>query len=166
MMAKYLTKFGMAAIREKIAYLQCKQEQALASAGAAAQNDTNAYHDNFEYEEGMRQQEMFSQRLRTLWQMLEGAMVAPEPLSDERAAIGHYVLVRRLDEPAEGYVLCGEGEGALFDNACSASSPMGRTLLGMAKGESRTVDLGNRSYTVEMLDIRPAKSEDLESSES
>jgi transcription elongation factor GreA len=164
-MTKYLTKFGMAAIREKLAFLQRKRDQALANAGAAAQNDSNAYHDNFEYEEGMRQQEMFSQRLRGLFQMLDGAVVAPEPSGNDRAAIGHYVHVRRDAEAAEGYVLCGEGEGALFDNACSASSPMGRALLGMAKGEKRTVDLGNRSCIVEVLEIRPATEADLECSE-
>jgi transcription elongation GreA/GreB family factor len=162
-MGKYLTKFGVAAIREKIAFLQRKQEESLGSAGAAAQGDTNAYHDNFEYEEGMRQQEMFSERLRDLWQLLDGAAIAPDPAGNERVAVGHYVLVRREDgDGQEGYVVCAEGEGALFDNACSASSPMGRTLLGMAKGETRAVDLGKRSFAVKVLEIRPAVDEDLE----
>jgi transcription elongation GreA/GreB family factor len=166
-MPKYLTKFGLAALRDRIAFLRERQEQALASAGAAAQNDTNAYHDNFEYEEGMRQQEMFSQRLRTLYELLDGAAVAPDPMSNDRAVIGHYVLVRRGDAPSEeGYVLCGEGEGSLFDNACSASSPMGQALLGMGKGETKTVPLGSGSITVEVLDIRPAVANDLENAEA
>jgi hypothetical protein len=56
---KYLTRHGIAALREKIAFLQRKRDEALRRAGEAAQSNTNAYHDNFEYEEGMRQQEMF-----------------------------------------------------------------------------------------------------------
>ena len=159
-MAKYLTKFGLAAIRDKIALLERKRQQALEAAGEAAQNDPNSYHDNFEYEEGMRQQELFSQQLRGLWQLLEGATVAPEPPSDERVALGHRVAVRRGDETEEAYVLCGEGEGALLENSCSASSPLGKVLLGMAKGEMRTVSLADRSFPVQVLDIRLAAEAD------
>jgi transcription elongation GreA/GreB family factor len=159
-MAKYLTKFGLAAIRARIAVLERKRRQALEAAGEAAQNDPNAYHDNFEYEEGMRQQELFSQQLRSLWQLLEGAAVAPEPLGNERVAIGHRVVVRRGDEAGEAYVLCGDGEGALLENSCSASSPLGMVLLGMARGETRTVTLADRSFSVQVLDIRPAAEAD------
>jgi transcription elongation GreA/GreB family factor len=161
-MAKYLTRFGLAAIRAKIALLERKRQQALEAAGEAAQNDPNAYHDNFEYEEGMRQQELYSQRLRSLFQMLEGAAVLPEPPSDDRVAIGHRVVVRRGDEAREAYVLCGDGEGALLENSCSASSPLGKVLLGMAKDETRTVALADRSFSVEVLHIRVATEADLQ----
>ncbi|MGA2032724.1 MAG: GreA/GreB family elongation factor [Thermoguttaceae bacterium] len=161
-MAKYLTKFGLAAIREKIAFLEQRRQGALQAAGEAAQNDSNAYHDNFEYEEGMRQQELFSQQLRSLCKLLDGAVLAPQPADNDRVAIGHYVLVRRPgDAEAEAYVLCGDGEGAVLENACSASSPMGRTLLGMKKGESRTVALPDRAFTVEVLEIRVATQHDV-----
>jgi transcription elongation factor GreA len=160
-MAKYLTKYGMAALRQKLAALESKREEALRSAGEAAQNDPNAYHDNFEYEEGMRQQELFSRQMRSLWEVLAGATPAPAPADNERAAIGHYVVVQRGDhDAAEGYVLCGEGEGALFENACSATSPLGRSLLGMAKDEIKTVPLENRSFSVKVLGIRAATAED------
>jgi transcription elongation GreA/GreB family factor len=161
-MAKYLTKFGLAAIRAKIAVLERKRQQALEGAGEAAQNDPNAYHDNFEYEEGMRQQELYSQRLRSFCQLLEGAAVVPEPLSNDRVAIGHRVVVRRGEEAEEAYVLCGDGEGALLENSCSASSPLGKVLLGMAKGETRTVTLADRSFFVQVLDIRVATEADLQ----
>ena len=161
-MAKYITKYGMTAIREKIAQFSLKREEALARAGQAAQNDSNAYHDNFEYEEGMRQQELFSQQLRNLWKLLEGAMIATEPADNRRVAVGHFVVVRSSDaNEDEGYFLCGDGEGALFENACSASSPIGQALLGLAKGQSATVAVGNRSFSVEVLDIRVATPDDV-----
>lgn len=163
-MVKQLTTFGLSAIREKIAALSQRHEQALRSAGEAAQNDPNAYHDNFEYEEGMRQQELLSQQLRALWQLLEGASVAPQPQDDARVAVGHYVVVRREDsDEEEGYLLCCDGEGAFFENACSVSSPMGRALLGLAKGQTSTVTVGNRSFSVEVKVIRPATSDDVQS---
>jgi transcription elongation GreA/GreB family factor len=160
---KYLTKFGMATIREKIARLESHRNEALKSAGDAAQNDPNSYHDNFEYEESMRQQEMFSRRMRTLWEILDGASPAPDPANNDRVAIGHYVTVRHGSEPnVEGYVLCGDGEGSLLENACSLSSPIGRVLLGMAKGESKATDLAGRTIVVTVVDIRPARAEDFQ----
>ncbi|MGA2064321.1 MAG: GreA/GreB family elongation factor [Thermoguttaceae bacterium] len=165
-MAKYLTRFGMAAIRQKIALLEQKRQGALQGAGEAAQNDPNSYHDNFEYEEGMRQQEMFSERLRSLCKLLEGATIAPPPEGNDRVAIGHYVVLRRQEGtgPAadEALVLGGDGEGALFENSCSASSPLGQTLLGMARGETRTVSLPEWSVSVQVLEIRVATGGDLQ----
>ncbi len=160
-MAKYLTRFGIAVIQRRIAVLEEKLQQALQGAGEAAQRDTNAYHDNFEYEEGMRQQEMLSQRLRALWDILEGATPAPEPADAGCAAVGHYVEVERGGSgEREAYVLCGDGEGAVFENACSVFSPLGRTLLGMAAGETRAIPLGNRSVSARLLSVRPATAED------
>jgi len=166
-MAKYLTRFGIAAIREKIASLEGKRDESLRSAGEAAQNDPNAYHDNFEYEEGMRQQEMFSRQIRTLWEILQGASTAPEPADNERVAIGHYVVVQEGSgsdgQPAAvSYLLCGDGEGALFENACSVSSPLGQTLLGMSPGETRTVPLGDRSFSISVKEIRTATPADFQ----
>jgi transcription elongation GreA/GreB family factor len=161
-LVKYLTTFGLAAIRQKIALLSQRQEEALHSAGEAAQNDPNSYHDNFEYEESMRQQEMLSQQLRGLWQLLDGASVAPEPPDDEHVAVGHYVVVRRQDsDEDEGYLVCCDGEGALFDNACSAASPMGAALLGCAKGQTQTVTVANRSVAVKVVELRRATAGDL-----
>jgi transcription elongation GreA/GreB family factor len=165
-MAKYLTRFGMTAIREKIARLEGKRDQALQSAGEAAQNDPNSYHDNFEYEENMRQQEMFSRRIRGLWETMQGATPAPDPADDDRVAIGHYVTVQHRDDGDDGdeehYVLCGEGEGGLFENACSISSPVGQLLLGMAKGESKSATVAGRSLAVMVVAIRAARPGDFQ----
>ena len=166
-MAKYLTRFGMAVIREKIAALESKRAESLRSAGEAAQNDPNAYHDNFEYEESMRQQEMFSRQIRTLWEILQGASTAPQPADNQRVAIGHYVVVQegsgRGGQPApQGYLLCGDGEGALFEHACSVSSPLGQTLLGMSADETRTVPLGERSFSIKVMEIRTATPADFQ----
>lgn len=160
-MVRYLTRFGIAAIRDKITRIEAKRDQALRSAGEAAQNDPNAYHDNFEYEESMRQQEMLSRQMRSLWEVIQGAGVAPEPADNETVAIGHHVTIWGGDEASEEeYILCGDGEGALFENACSASSPLGRTLLGMRRGETRTVSLAARSFEVRVVDIRVADEND------
>lgn len=164
--AKYLTQFGIAAIRRKMASLERQRDQALEGAGEAAQNDPNSYHDNFEYEEGMRQQEMASRRLRGLHELLSGASVAPPPADNERVALGHCVRLRRQEgagPPAEEtLVLGGDGEGALFDNCCSVSSPLGQSLLGMARGETRSVALAQRSCTIQVLEIRVATSTDFD----
>ena len=99
--------------------------------------------------------------MRSLWKILDGASPGPDPIGNDRVAIGHYVTVRHGDQPdEEGYVLCGDGEGSLLENACSLSSPIGRVLLGMAKGESTTAEIAGRRLTIAVVDIRPATAED------
>jgi transcription elongation GreA/GreB family factor len=152
-MAKHLTRHGMEAIRRKIAGLEARRLEALQHAGEAAQNDPNAYHDNFSYEESMRQQELFSRQMRSLWDILQGAEEVPPPQDTARVSLGHLVTVEYEDGSREELFVCGDGEGSVFDNGCSASSPLGRVLLGMQRGESRPVTVGPRTFGVKVCRI-------------
>lgn len=110
----------------------------------------------------MRQQEMLSRQMRNLWDVLRGAQVAPEPRDDSRAALGHLVTVQFDGSPQpESFFLCGDGEGGLFADACSVSSPVGSALLGTACGEWKTVRHGALVLSLKILAIRPARLEDL-----
>ena len=160
-MTHYLTKYGMAAFRKKLAMLEQKLDESLKNAGEAAQNSSNSYHDNFEYEEGMRQQEMLSRQISELWKAIQNVRIADEPADDKQIAMGHFVTVRFDDRSTpEQLILCGEGEGALFENACSPSSPLGQALLGMTSGAKKTFSAGGRDMQIEVLAIRKAEEED------
>jgi transcription elongation GreA/GreB family factor len=161
-MIRYWTRVGLAALRRKLARLEEKLEQSLQNAGEAAQNSSNSYHDNFEYEEGMRQQEMLSSQIREIWATLRSVRPADDPASDDRVALGHCVSLRCGDAPAEELIVCGEGEASLFENVCSLSSPLGHALLGMSRGQKRVFISGAREISVTVLDFRIAVVEDYE----
>ena len=157
---KQVTKFGYDAIQKRIESLQAKRESALAEAGTAAQEDPNSYHDNFSYEEGMRQADLFARQAYELQKLIAGAEVVALPNTTEFVMIGHVVRFKQDGFPPDEILICGEAEGSVFGNACSAASPLGNGLLGMHEGETRIVTLPSRQSTVKILSIRVATAAD------
>jgi len=157
---KQITKFGFDAIQKRIYALQEKREAALAEAGAAAQDDPNSYHDNFSYEEGMRQADLFARQVYELQKLVGGAEVVALPTGTDSVTIGHVILYEQDSFPPEEILICGEAEGSVFRDACSAASPLGTGLLGTREGETRVIQLPARESTVKVLAIRVANATD------
>ena len=133
----------------------------MGQAGESAQNDTNQYHDNFEYEEGMRQHAMLTRRVADLLKLLRDATPAQTPATTQSVCLGHVVTVRFVDDAEiEEWLICGDGEALLFANACSITSELGQTLLGMRVGEKRSYCVRERSIAIEVLGIRVAEDKD------
>jgi transcription elongation GreA/GreB family factor len=154
-MSKLMTRFGIEAIRQKVLALESKRSESLKSAGEAAQDDPNSYHDNFTYEEGMRMADLLARQIHALQEILRGAVEVPLPGGVDRVGIGHVVTLEQEGCEPESLLVCGDGEGGVFEDACSAASPLGRALLGMRAGETRTVSLPNRRTAVTVRAIRP-----------
>jgi transcription elongation GreA/GreB family factor len=159
-MPKRVTRYGITAVKEKIAALESMRSEALKSAGEAAQEDPNSYHDNFSYEEGMRMADLLARQIDALQDVLKGAVEVPLPTVVKQVSIGHVVTIEQAGCEPESFLVCGDGEGGVFQDACSASSPLGQALLGMNVGESREVSLPGRSWTVTVQAIRHASSAD------
>ncbi|MGA2619326.1 MAG: GreA/GreB family elongation factor [Thermoguttaceae bacterium] len=158
-----MTTRGIEGLRKKIRQFDAECARALAQAGESAQNDPNQYHDNFEYEEGMRQHGMLGKRIADLLAILAQAVPAPTPVNTEAVCLGHVVKVRFLDDgETSEWLVCGDGEASLFENACSVTSELGQTLLGMRVGQRRSYRVPDRSITVEVLGIRIAEDQDFE----
>ena len=136
MPSKYMTRYGIEAIRRRIASLEQQYQESLGNAGAAAQNDSNSYHDNFEYEEGMRRADLLARHVSMLQETLRSAVVAESPSQSEKVQIGHVVAVDIEGSGTCELLICGEGEGRLIEDGCSAASPLGLAILGMRVGES------------------------------
>jgi len=157
MYGKQMTQFGIDAIRRRIASLEQQYHDALGRAGAAAQNDSNSYHDNFEYEEGMRRADLLARHVSMLQETIQSAVVAAFPGQTATVAIGHVVTA-----DIEGFgrcqlLICGEGEGALIEDGCSAASPLGQTLVGMHVDETRIANLPGGTRSVRLISIRAAE---------
>ena len=164
MSSKFMTQYGIAAIRSRIASLEQQYHESLGHAGAAAQNDSNSYHDNFEYEEGMRRADLLARHVSMLRETIKSAVVAEYPTQTERVAIGHVVT---LDIEGSGtcqLLICGEGEGGLIEDGCSVASPLGQVLVGMRVGETRVANLPRGATNVCPLAIRAAEPADFRAS--
>lgn len=156
-----MTTKGIEGLRAKIRQLDLDRDRALAQAGEAAQDDPNQYHDNFEYEEGMRQHSMLTQRVAELLKILRDATPAPTPTKTDAVYLGHVAKVQFTDDgEVTDFLICGDGEATLFEDACSATSELGQTLLGMRVGEKRAYHVKNHAIEIEVLAIRIAEEGD------
>jgi transcription elongation factor GreA len=160
MFSKFMTRYGIEAIRRRIAALEQQYHESLGHAGAAAQNDSNSYHDNFEYEEGMRRADLLARHVSMLRATLESAVVAECPAQTEWVAIGHVVTTDIEGSGTCQLLICGEGEGGLIEDGCSVASPLGQALLGMRVGETRVANLPLGARNVRTVSIRVAEPAD------
>jgi transcription elongation factor GreA len=160
MSSKYMTRYGLEAIRRRIASLEQQYHESLGRAGAAAQNDSNSYHDNFEYEEGMRRADLLARQVSMLRETVKSAVVAEYPAQAEWVAIGHVVAVDIEESGICRLLICGEGEGGIIDDGCSVASPLGQVLLGMRAGETQIANLPRGARKIRVVSIRAAETED------
>jgi transcription elongation factor GreA len=165
MISKYMTRYGIEAIRKRIARLEEQYHESLGHAGAAAQDDPNSYHDNFEYEEGMRRADLLARQASMLRATLQSALVADPPAQTEQVGIGHVATIEIDGSGTCQLLICGEGEGALIEDGCSIASPLGQTLLGMRVGETRLANLPRDARNVRLISIRIAETGDFRPSD-
>jgi len=162
-MINYMTKYGIEVIKMRIFEIDMKRKEALKKAGESASGDSNSYHDNFDYEQGMRDQELYSKMLHNLYNLLSDAVEVPKPTNNNKISIGHLVKIEEVDSGKESeYLFCGNGEGIVFQNAVSAESPLGLALIGMNLEEEKEIQLPGRKITVYIKEIKVASLKDFD----
>ena len=155
MSSKFMTQYGLEAIRRRIASLEQQYHESLGRAGSS-ENDSNSYHDNFEYEEGMRRADLLAGQVSLLRKTLAQRSSQSLPRRSGNRAIGHVVTVDIDGSESCDLLICGEGEGGLIEDGCSVASRLGIALLGMAVGESSVANLPRGPATVHVVSIRAA----------
>jgi transcription elongation factor GreA len=103
--------------------------------GASCQEGAETYHDNFAYEEGERQQRMWSKRLKELLDLNLNAAIVEGEVAAARVGIGSRVKVLEIDTGVEKTVFIGSYQVFGNDGKISYSSPLGKMLLGGEEGE-------------------------------
>lgn len=153
----YLTPAGRArlavraaAAREAYMKVSADNPEALES------GDTSGWHDNFAFEENMRQMHQLARRVRDLEEILLLAEVVPPHPNPDRAYIGTRVHWRFADEPqARVSVIAGYDDGDVDLGRLSYNSPLGRCIVGAEPGESREFYNNGQRREVEILAVEP-----------
>ncbi len=160
-MRAYMTGYGYELLAAKLEKIEAQRKEALHRAGKAAAEDSNAWHDNFDYEQGMRDHDLYASMLGNVLSLLQGAVPVAAPVDDESIRLGH--LVRYFDSgrnEEREVILGGHGECLVFANVVACTSPLGKALIGAEEDELRTVELPGRSVVVNILSVRAARRED------
>jgi transcription elongation factor GreB len=153
----YITPAGFKRLADELTFLHTKKRPEVVSAlsDAAAEGDRS---ENAEYIYRKRQLRDIDRRLRFLSKRLDDVLIVDpaKPPRRDRVFFGATVTVEDEDGEKSTYRIVGvdESDGAAGD--ISWKSPIGRSLLGKAKGETVTArwHAGVRELTVAKIVYR------------
>ncbi|MFH1745191.1 MAG: GreA/GreB family elongation factor [bacterium] len=123
--------------------------------GEAAEIGGNAWHDNFSFEELVRQETMLNTRITDISKQINQADMVGSPINDEILQIGHVGVFELDDGEGRKYEIVGFGESDL--NAVPPKieyrAPIVRHFIGQDIGVSATVILGGKAREVTLVEI-------------
>ena len=121
--------------------------------GASCEEGAETFHDNFAFEEGERQQQMWSQRLKELVDIYNHSQISKPSGTAERVGIGCEVTIADLESGEEKTIKIGSYMTFNGNGAVSYNAPLARMLLGAESGEVRKGEIAGKIRKFEVVDI-------------
>jgi transcription elongation factor GreA len=151
-----MTREGERALRARVERLRHQLEVDFAGRLSEARG-FGEIEGNDDYLQTLEEQAVLASRLSRLQSLLNSATVVEQPAVSEVAAVGTAVEVEDLSSGAiHEHRLVGDYESPGAD-AASASSPVGRALIGHSRGDEVEVKLPHgRIQTLRVLGVRSA----------
>jgi transcription elongation factor GreA len=119
------------------------------------QEGADTYHDNFAYEEGERQQAMWSKKLQELVILRNNSRLAIPDIEANCVGMGRTVTVEDEDSDEKKTYTIGSYMNFTKDTKIiSYNSPLARIIIGAKKGEMCNGKIGGKEKTFIILDIR------------
>lgn len=122
--------------------------------GKSCQEGAETFHDNFAFEDGERQQYMWSSRLRELIKIRNNAKVVSPEISSKKVSIGKSATFQ--DEETSKIQTIRIGSFMIFHdqkNTISYNAPLARLLVGATVNEAREGIVGGKKKSVIILKI-------------
>lgn len=150
----YFLKEDFEALNAEITKLADRIKEIGKEMGESCKEGAETFHDNFAFEDGERQQYMWSSRLRDLIRIRNQARIT-EPRKTDGVSLGFTVTFRD------------EGNGEMYtlkigsfmvpkergENVISYNSPLARALVGGKVGETREAVIGSGKKNFHILKI-------------
>lgn len=148
----YFLPEDFAALDRQIREISMKIREIGQEMGASCNEGAETYHDNFAYEDGERQQYMWSSRLRELVAIKNRARIVSEIPVPRKVSIGSRVTI--LDQETDEEKVLRIGSYMSFQkNTVSYAAPLARILLGSSTGEVRSGRIAGRVRQFEILAV-------------
>ncbi len=146
-----LTPSGKKKIEDELVRLRSTEMPALSERIRVAR-ELGDLSENFDYQDAKRQQGFIAGKIADLQATLDRARIVDEVApGTEVAGMGSTITVRDLDYGDEfSYTLVGAYEADPANDCISASSPVGKALMGRKVGETIQVDTpaGKAAYQI------------------
>ncbi len=126
--------------------------------GKSCQEGAETFHDNFAYEDGERQQLMWSKRLRDLIRLRNDARIVNPESSNEIVSLGRTVMFKEEGKSKihimkiGSYMVLSDNEKKA--NAVSYNAPMARLLLRGKVGDIKEGMIGGKKKSFRILEIK------------
>jgi transcription elongation GreA/GreB family factor len=123
--------------------------------GRSAQEGGETFHDNFAFEDGERQQFMWSSQLRTLLEIKNDARVV-EPAKGDMVALGRAVHLEYLDTGQRRTIRIGSYmifTKRVGEEIISYNAPLAHMLMGGKRGETREGVIGGKEREFLILEV-------------
>jgi transcription elongation factor GreA len=152
----YFSREGLEYYQGVIQELKARAIASGKEVGEAA-GDGCDWHDNFAYEEGLRQLEKDSTRLRDLQDVLRRAEIIKVVEQSVRVSIGSTVVIEVGDELEEREITIGAwGESSPKDGLVSYSAPLAKSVIGKQEGDDGILNISGKKQDVFISEIHPA----------
>jgi transcription elongation factor GreA len=146
-----LTQEGLEKIKEELAALKKRRKEVTARIQVA--KEFGDLSENAEYDDARNEQSFVEGRIQEHEETIKRAKIVVKGASKD----GHAVIGSKVTVVCEGdeevYELVGANESDPLSGKVSIESPIGKALLGAAKGETVIVDTpsGKLEYTVKVV---------------
>jgi transcription elongation factor GreA len=153
-MSEYVTKETFEKMREELQQLKSVERPA-ASRAIAEAREKGDLKENAEYDAAKEAQGMLEAKIKQLEGVIANAkIVDPSSIDTSKVAILTKVTVTNLGtKKTVTYQIVGEKEADLKAGKISASSPIGKGLLGKVKGDIAEVQVPAGLLKFKVLDI-------------
>jgi transcription elongation factor GreA len=150
----YLTKEGLAKLKDELQFLRTKERARIAEAiaEARAQGDLS---ENAEYDAAKEEQGHLETKIAKLETTISNARVVDESQIDSSKAfiLSTVTVKNRANGAEQTYTLVAPEEADLSAGRISIKSPIGAGLLGKSVGETADITVPAGTVTLEILDI-------------
>lgn len=156
-MSKFLTRRGREILLEKIQSLENKIKLVASQKGDAYENGGNGWHDNFAFEQLMREETMLINELTNLKDVLRNSVVVSSiPTSTERVDIGCIVVLQDDEGNEVEYCVVGYGESDISTTPKKLEylAPIIRPFMEGVVGDEHTLQLGSKQVALTLVGIR------------
>lgn len=158
----YFTRTGADRIMRRKNELFAKLKSTQGQKGEAAEVGGNQWHDNFSFEQLMRDEQMINSQISDLNKKIAEMVVVDEaPTDTNKLRIGH-IAVLDVDGEAKTYQVGGfeDSEVSTDPPIISYLAPLIRQFIGKEQGHTARVQIAGKLKRVTLEDIQLSKKEE------
>ncbi|MHB1652440.1 MAG: transcription elongation factor GreA [Desulfitobacteriaceae bacterium] len=149
-----LTVVGLKKLEDELELLKTQKRREVAERIKQA-IEFGDISENSEYEDAKNEQAFIEGRIITLEKMLRNARVIDEQEGTDVVGLGNTILLKDMDfGDEEEYTIVGSAEADPGTNKISNESPVGKAVLGQAKGVIVEVNVPAGMLRYQIVDIR------------